>query len=191
MFIRFLSGRPVLVKVSSVSRRSGKSPIVAMSSQRKVVFGGNIVTAFPSDASSHCSAPPLQSSFRLPRLSRDAEAVTRPRTPLRPAKREEASEAGATFDYGIDRLDEVVEFKLEVVDATEGPVEAEEEREVRAQLCALRVAPPAPAADCPRRPGRPKGSRSRPRVEPRHDISAPPERVKAREATARIAAMKR
>ena len=162
-----------------------------MSSQRMVIFGGNVVATFPDDASAYCSAPPLQSSFRLPRLSRDAEAVTRPRTPLRPAKREEASEAGAIFDFGIDRLDEVVEFKVEAEEATEAPVEVGEEREIRAQLSALRVAPPAPAADCPRRPGRPKGSRSRPRVEPRHDFSAPPERLKAREATARIAAMKR
>ena len=162
-----------------------------MSSQRKMVFGGNVVTTFPGDASSHCSAPPLQSSFRLPRLSRDAEAVTRPRTPLRPAKREEVSEAGATFDFGIDRLDEVVEFKVEAEEATEGPVEVGEERKVCAQLSALRVAPPAPAADCPRRPGRPKGSQSGPRVEPRYDISAPPERLEAKVATARIAAMKR
>ena len=160
-------------------------------SSRIVIFGGHVVNAFPGDASACCSAPPLQSSFRLPRLSRDAEAVTRPRTPLRPIKREEASEAGATVDYGIDRFDEVVEFKLEAEEAPVAPVEMGEERVVRAQLSALRVAPPASAADGPRRPGRPKGSQSRPRVEPRYDISAPPERQKAKEATARIAAMKR
>ena len=137
----------------------------------------------------HCSAPPMQAAFRLPRLPRDVESVTRLRMPLRPAKREEASDADATF--GIDRLDEIVEFKVEVEEATEAPVEVGGEREIRAQFSALQVAPPAPAVDRPRKPGRPKGSRSRPRVEPRHDVWAPPEREEARMASARIAAMRR
>ena len=155
-------------------------------SQRTIVFGGNVVAAFP-DGASTCSAPPLHSSFRLPRLSRDAEAFTRPRTPLRPAKKEEASEAEAVFDFGINQLDEIVEFKVEAEEATEAPVDAEPERGVRAQMSALRVAPPAPATAPRRGPGRPKGSTSRPRVEPRFDISAPPDRVEAKLARARIA----
>ena len=92
-------------------------------------------------------------------------------------------------EFGIGRLDEVA-IKVEAEEVVEAPVAAQEEREVRAQLSALRVAPPAPAA-AKRTPGRPKGSKSRPRVEPRHDRSAPPEREKARKASAKIAAMRR
>ena len=120
-------------------------------------------------------------------MPRDVEAVTRPRAPLFPAKWEEASETEAVVEFGIGRLDEVA-VKVEAEEVAEAPVNAEDERGVRAQFATLRVAPPAAAK---RAPGRPKGSRSKPRVEPRHDKSAPPERLKAREATARIAAMKR
>ena len=136
----------------------------------------------------HCSSPPLQAAFRLPRIPRDVEAVTRPRLPLRNVKWEEASETYAVVEFGIGRLDEVV-VKVEAEEVAEAPVAVKEEREVRAQFSALRVAPPAPAA-AKRTPGRPKGSKSRPRVEPRHDRSAPPEREEARKASARIAAQK-
>ena len=139
----------------------------------------------------HCSSPPLQAAFRLPRMTRDAEAVTRPRTPLRPAKWEAASEAYAVVEFGVGRLDEV-SVKVEAEEVAEAPTVVKEEREVRAQFATLRVAPPAPAAaSCPRKPGRPKGSKSRPRVAPQHNIAAPPERKKAREASAKITAMKR
>ena len=134
----------------------------------------------------HCSSPPLQAAFRLPRLPRDIEAVMRPRAPLRPVKWEEASETDAVVEFGIGRLDEVA-VKVEAEEVTEAPVEAEPEREVRAQMSALRVAPPAPATAQRRAPGRPKGSTSRPRVEPRFDRSAPPDREKARLARAKIA----
>ena len=137
----------------------------------------------------HCSSPPLHAAFRLPRVSRDVEAVTRPRLPLCHAKWEEASDTDAVVEFGISRLDEVV-VKVEAEEVAEAPVAFMEEREVRAQFSALRVAPPAPAANCPRKPGRPKGSKSRPRVEPRYDTSAPPERDEARKASARIAARK-
>ena len=90
------------------------------------------------------------------------------------------------MEFGIGRLDEVV-VKVEAEEMAEAPVEAKEEREVRVQLSALRVAPPAPAAAHRRTPGRPKGSTSKPRVEPRFDMSAPPERDEARKARARIA----
>ena len=141
-----------------------------------------------ADQPAHCSSPPLQAAFRLPRLPRDVEAVTRPRRPLRPAKWEEASDADAVWEFDIGQLDEVV-VKVEAEEVAEAPIEVREEREVRAQFLALRVAPPAPAA-AHRKPGRPKGSKSRPRVEPRHDKSAPPEREEARKASARIAAQK-
>ena len=146
--------------------------IVAMSSQ-STYFGGNFVATLPDDASACCSAPPLQSAFRLPRLSRDAEAVTRPRMPLRPMKWEQASEVGA-----------VVEFHIKVEAEVEAEEPAEEEAEagrVRAQFAAITIAPPA------RKPGCPKGSKSGPRVTPRFDKSAPPERDEARKARARIA----
>ena len=171
---------------TSFYNRAQNAKPLEMSSQRTMFFGGNVVAAFPSDASA-CSAPPLHSSFRLPRLSRDAEAMTRPRTPLRPTKREEASETEAVFDFGIDQLDEIVEFKVEAEEATDAPIEAEPERGVRAQMSALRVAPPAPAEAVRRAPGRPKGSASRPRVEPMFDKAAPPDREKAKLARARIA----
>ena len=139
----------------------------------------------------HCSSPPLRAAFRLPRLPRDVENVLKPRTPLRPVKWEVASEDFAVVEFGIGRLDEI-RVKVEEEETAEAPLVVEEVREVRAQFATLRVAPPAPAAaSCPRKPGRPKGSKSRPRVAPQHNIAAPPERKKAREAAAKITAMKR
>ena len=110
---------------------------------------------------------------------------------MRPAKWEVASDDFAVVEFGIGRLDEI-RVKVEAEEATEAPLVVEEVREVRAQFATLRVAPPAPAAaSCPQKPGRPKGSKSRPRVAPQHNIAAPPEREKAREASAKITAMKR
>ena len=122
-------------------------------------------------------------------MPRDVEAVTRPRMPLRPTKREGASEAGAVWEFGIDRLDEV-EIKVEAEEEAEAPVERAEERSVCAQLSAIRIAPPTPAAVRHRGPGHPKGSTSKPRVEPRFDRSAPPERAEAKKAMAKISAKK-
>ena len=136
----------------------------------------------------HCSAPPLRAAFRLPRLPRDVEAFTRLRMPLRPTKWEVASETDAVVEFGIDRLDEIP-VKVEAEEAAEAPIEVEERREVRAQFAALRVAPAATSVK--RRPGRPKGSKSKPRVDPQHDRSAPPERGEAKKASARIAASRR
>ena len=152
-------------------------------------FEGLAAAALHYGPPAHCSAPPLRAAFRLPRLPRDVEAVTRPRMPLLPTKWERASEAGAECNYALGQLD-VADVKVEAEEAQEEPIEVEENRGVRAQFSALSVTPPA-AAGRPRGPGRPKGSRSRPRVEPRHDTSAPPEREEARKASARIAAMKR
>ena len=165
--------------------------IVMSSQQRTLLFRGNVAAAFADDAPASCSAPPLQSAFRLPRLSRDVEAVTRPRMPLRPVKWEEASDVGAVVEFHLGRLDEVV-MKVEAEEEAEEPVEEGVEAiRVRAQFSAITIAPPAPTASHPRKPGRPKGSKSRPRVAPRFDISAPPEREEARMASARIAAMRR
>ena len=179
MIVTYKQSVPVLIPVV----------VIAMSSPRRPFFFRGIVAAAPLDvAPAHCSAPPLQAAYRLPRLSRDAETVTRPRMPLRPVKTEGgASESGAVYEFGVDQLDEV-EVKVEAEEEAEEPVVARAEASrVCAQLSAFRIAPPAPAANQPRRPGRPKGSRSKPRVEPRFDKSAPPEREEARKALARIA----
>ena len=136
----------------------------------------------------HCSSPPLQAAFRLPRMPRDVEAVTRPRLALRHAKWEEASDTEAVVEFGISRFDEVA-VKVEAEEVAEAPATVKEERGIRAQFSALRVTPPAPST-AKRTPGRPKGSKSRPRVEPQHDRSAPPEREEFKKASARIAARK-
>ena len=150
--------------------------------QRPFVFRGLIV-ATPEHSPAHCSAPPLQAEFRLPRLQRDVETVTRPRAPLRPLKWEDESSADA-----------VVEFRLDVADALEVKVEAaetEEEAEAPRLLCArmaaVRVSQEPATINKPRGPGRPKGSKSKPRVEPVFDTSAPPERDEAKKARARWA----
>ena len=103
-----------------------RSEVAGARSPHPVVFSGAFSTVH-GVTQAHCSAPPLQASFRLPRLSRDAEAVTRPRTPLRAAKWEQDSEAGA-----------VAEFALDIADKVQIKVEAEEPIEVAEaphQLC--------------------------------------------------------
>ena len=159
-------------------------PFAMSSPRRPIVFHG-VIAATSEEAPAHCSAPPLQASFRLPRLSRDAEAVTRPRAPLQ-AKREDVSESGAVVEFGMDVFDEV-EVKVE---ADAPVVVAADRRQLCARVSAIRIAPSTQAASRPKGPGRPKGSRSKPRVEPRFDTSAPPEREEARKALARIASRK-
>ena len=101
------------------------------SPRRSIVFHGAVAASFQDETPAHCSAPPLQAAFRLPRLSRDAEAVTRPRIPLWPIKRETASESGAVYEFGVDQFDEV-EVKVEAEVEAEEPVEEEvEARRVR------------------------------------------------------------
>ena len=138
----------------------------------------------------HCSSPPLQAAFRLPRLSWDVEAVTRPRAPLRPAKWEEASETEAVVEFEMGRPDGV-EVKVEAEEVAETPVKWESQRVICARLSAVTIAPPAPAEAHRRGPGRPKGSASRPRVGPLFDKSAPPDREHARKARAKIATASR
>ena len=130
---------------------------------------------------SHCSAPPLQTSFRPPLLSRDAEAVLRPRTPLRPMKREQQDAASVEFV-----LDEATKVKVEVKEVEEVEV-VQDPRQLCVRLAAVHI---APAVDQPRGRGRPKRPQSRPRVDPRHDTSAPPERAEAAKARAKMAPRK-
>ena len=160
---------------------------------------------------SHCSAPPLQSTFHPPRLSRDAEAVLRPRTPLRPTKQEvRESETTSSVEFGLDTDD--VKVKVEE------PIEvAEDPGLLCAGLAAVQIARPAPTAsapfeevagpsgtayrtqalrripsaqlgpaDPPRGRGRPKGLKNRPRVALTFGTSAPPERAAAAKAMAKM-----
>ena len=154
--------------------------------ERPVTFRG-LIAAAPDSSPAHCSAPPLQADFRLPRLQRDVEAITRPRAPLRPLKWENDSSADAVVEFRLDLADAAV-VKVEAAEAEE---EAEAPRLLCARMAAVRVSPVPVVVARAKKPGRPKGSKSRPRVEPRHDISAPPEREKARKASAKIAAMRR
>ena len=152
------------------------------SPRRPIIFRGEICAA-AEEAPAHCSAPPLQANFRLPRLSRDVEAFIRPRTLLRATKQDAISEAGAVAEFGVDFADEV-KVKVEVDERVEV---AEDPRQLCARLSAVRVAPKAQATDRPRGRGRPRGSKSKPRVEPQFDTSAPPERDEARRARAKMA----
>ena len=171
MLISDASGSRAVPEIST-------SPSPSVMSSRRISFHGVV---HPEEQ--HCSAPPLQRSFRLPRLSRDAEAVTRPRAPLRAVKWEDASECEAVVEFALGALDEI-EVKVEAEAPVEGGAEADH---LCARVSAVKIATPARAADHPRKPGRPKGSKSRPRVKPHHDRSAPPEREEARKALARIA----
>ena len=57
---------------------------------------------------SHCLAPPLQSTFRPSRLSREAEAVLQPRAPLRPTKQEvRESETSSSVEFILDDAEDV------------------------------------------------------------------------------------
>ena len=164
---------------------------------------------------SHCSAPPLQSTFR-PCLSREAEAVLRPRAPLRPTKKEvRESEASSSVEFVINDAEDI---KVKV----EAPAEVTEDpRQLCARLAAIRVVQPTPTASSaskevagpsgtafrtqalrripsaqlgpaepPRGRGRPKGSKSRPRVALTFGTSALPERAEAAKARTKIAPKK-
>ena len=67
----------------------------------------------------YCSAPPIESSIRPPRLSRDAEAV-RPRAPLRPVKREVRESDTGSVEFVVDKADDV-DVKVEAVKIEKDP----------------------------------------------------------------------
>ena len=169
----------------------------------------------PTLRDSHCSAPPLQSSFCPPRLSREAEAVLWPRAPLRPTKQEVRESEASSVEYCIDETDDV---KVKV----EAPIEVvQDSRQMCVKLATVRIKQPAPTAsssaeefaepsgtayhtqalrripscqlgtaDPPRGRGRPKGSKSRPRVSLTFGTSAPPEQAAAAKARAEMAPRK-
>ena len=87
----------------------------------------------------YCSAPPLESSFRPPCLSRETEAV-RPRVPLRPVKREIRESEASSAEFFCDDADEA-----EVKEETVVKIEADP-RQICARLAAVSIEPPAPSA---------------------------------------------
>ena len=178
---------------------------------------GKLPRQLTLDHEAFCSAPPLCSLVRPPRLSRETEAV-RPRTPLRPTKPEVYESEPSSVEFVVTEEDDV---KVKV--------EAEEEfwieQELRLAVAAISIAPqasrqqaPTPSAssevagpsgtayrtqalcripsaqlgpaDPPPGRGRPKGSKSRPMVALTYETSAPPERVEAAKARAKMAPKK-
>ena len=161
----------------------------------------------------YCSAPPINTSFCPPRLSRKEEAV-RPRASLRPVKREVRESEADSAEFVFDKEDE---RPIKV----EPPVKVERDpRQLCVGLAAISIRQPASAAsssseevagpkgtayrtqalrripssrlglaDPPRGRGRPKGSKSRPRIALTYGLAVPPERapsVKARENLAKM-----
>ena len=157
------------------------------------------------DASSYCSAPPLATSSRIllpPRPTR-AEEARRPHAPLRAVKAEvresEAESVEFVFEDEEEEKAEDVKPKIEL-----------DPRQLSARVAAISIRQPSSAAsassgeerdgsfrtqppcrvppsqlgpaDPPRRPGRPKGSKSRPRIVPIPDLPVPPVRAAAARA---------
>ena len=83
-------------------------------------------------------------------------------------------------------MDEAAEVKVEVKEEEEVEV-VQDPRQLCVRLAAVHI---VPAANQPRGRGRTKGSKSRPRVDLRHDTSAPPERAEAAKAQAKMAPRK-
>ena len=165
------------------------------------------------DAASYCSAPPLETYsclFLPPRLTRAQEA-RRPRAPLRVVKREVRESELDSVEYTVDAADEV-DVKPDI-----GPEIKRDPRQLMARVAAIAIRRPPSAAsleeaqwpaatnyrtqplcsvpsarlgpaDPPRRPGRPKGSKSRPRIAAVTTTVTPPVRVAAAKACAKMAA---
>ena len=164
------------------------------------------------DAGSYCSAPPLATSSRLllpPRISRAQEA-RRPRAPLWEVKREVRESEPDSTEYAIG-ADDVVYVKPDI-----GPVVERDPRQLTARVAAIAIqeAPSAASspeaqrpstsnyrtqalcsvpsarlgpADPPQRPGRPKGSKSRPRFAAVTTTTTPPVRLAAAKANVKMA----
>ena len=58
----------------------------------------------PLQHNAYCSAPPLESSLRPPRLSRNVEA-SRPCAPLRPPKREVRESEASSVEFVLEEED--------------------------------------------------------------------------------------
>ena len=161
----------------------------------------------------YCSAPPLRtSSLRPPPLYRDEE-VRRPCAPLRPVKQEVRESEVDSVEFIVDERDKEVEdvklaarpFKVEAslrvglaaISLRPPPSSASTSSEEAAAaapgpshrtqaLCRIPFSVLGPA-DQPGGRGRPKGSKSRPRIA--FGLSTPPERAAKLEAEEKIAKM--
>ena len=149
------------------------------------------------------------SHLSVPCLSRDTEAV-RPRAPLRPTKREVRESEASSVDFVLEEDD--IKFKVEAPVVEQDP----RQLCVRLAAVSIKQPAPAASsssedvtgpsgtayrmqvirrirsgqlgpADPPRGRGRPKGSKSRPRVPLTFGTSAPPERAAAVKARAEMA----
>ena len=156
---------------------------------------------------SYCSAPPLRTSSHLllpPRISRAQEA-RRPHAPIREVKREVDESEPDSAEYGIGASD-VIDVKPDVK-----PKIAMDHRQLTVRVAAIAIRPatsPASSpeaqspsyrtqalcnvpsarlgpADPPRRPGRPKGSKSRPRIAAVATSTTPPVREAAKASAAK------
>ena len=166
---------------------------------------------------SYCSAPPLTSSLRPPRLSR-AEEARRPLAPLREVKAE-VFESEESVEFIVDEEDLERPVKLEQPVKCERPFIIEPDpRQITARIAAIAIGQPTSAAstsleenpgpsgtayrtqalrrvpssqlgpaDRPRGRGGPKGSKSRSRIPIVFGLSTPPERAATAKARAEMA----
>ena len=165
----------------------------------------NISKVVLKDFDSYCSAPPLTTTSRLllqtcPKRAEEARCQS---APLRVVEAEvtESSVEGS-IDFAIDAEDIKPDVKIEAdpsqwitrvaaisirqassaVSTSSEEAQAPSTSSFRTQpLCRVPPGQLGPA-DPPRRPGRPKGSKSRPRIEVVHGLPVPPVRKSAAKA---------
>ena len=158
----------------------------------------------------YCSAPAIQTSLLPTRLSRGAEAVW-PRAPPRPVKREVWESEAESAEFVVNVKDEQA-VKIEAPIKVE-----RDPRQLCVRLATVSIWQPTSAAsssssdagpsgtayrmqalrripsshlgpaDPPQGRGRPKGSKSRPRIPLTFVLSVPPERAASMEARKSIA----
>ena len=173
----------------------------------------------PYDHASYCSVPPLRTSSHLllpPRLSR-AQQAQRPRAPIRETKREVRESEPDSSKFAISPAKEAdikPDIKLDI-----GPEVTADPHQLTIRVAAIAIRPagasaassteaqrqPVPnyrtqpmchvpsarlgPADPPRKPGRPKGSKSRARIAAIATTAvAPPMRLAARSANRKMTA---
>ena len=162
--------------------------------------------------SSYCSVPPLTTSSHVllpPRLSRTEEAR---RPPLRAIKAEVRESEPESVEFVVDEEDDKRPVKQEVPikiepdprqitarvaalairqptstastssEEAQGPSGIDYRTQPLCHVPSGRLGP----ADLPRRPGRPKGSKSRPRIPVAFGLPVPPERQAAATAQAEM-----
>ena len=148
------------------------------------------------ESSSYCSAPPLTCSSRIllpPCPATRAEEARRPRAPLKAVKAEVRESEVDSVEFVVDDEDHVdvkPEIKVELnprqlharVAAIATSSDEAHRPEYQTQpLCRIPHGQLGPAGQ-PRGHGRPKGSKSRPRIEAVHGLPLPPVRLAAAKA---------